>query len=238
MRLMFRLLVGMLILTLIAIGWQFMKPEALPPAVMKKEVRKVPADVLWSGPSLGELRELHDSFENFQAPHRSSLETLVQSGESIVTEPYEGKPGEYVFTQVTPVIKTRSDGTAFVEVKVNSFGVTVSGEQHRISSDILEMGSGGGHSTWSLRTETTYKSHVSAVLEGSPPMVKLNVDGSYEKRMHSICPSEPRLGAGDVMRIIGWISALAVLLPVIAIVWQLRPTEAAASVKSDTDSNQ
>ncbi|MEY4484200.1 MAG: hypothetical protein RL693_1652 [Verrucomicrobiota bacterium] len=254
MRLMFRLLVGMLILTLIAIGCEFMAPESASPielepqtsAAMKKEVHKVPADVVWSGPSLGELRVLHDSFENSKAPHSSSLETLVQPGESIVTEPYEGKPGEYVFSQLTPVIKTRSDDATIVEVKVNSFSVTVSGEQHPILSSVFEIDSGSNRFKGSPDNDARYSAgytiDVSALVEGIPPMVKLTVEGSYEiyETTTKIVRWAPpkKLGADDFMRFIIWISAFAVLLPVIAIVWQLRPTEEESSVKSDTKPNE
>ncbi|CAN5789086.1 hypothetical protein BH11VER1_BH11VER1_37960 [soil metagenome] len=119
-------------------------------------------------------------------------------------------------------------------MKVNSFSVNVSGEQHPIFSDVFES----YKIITNIRVDGSYDIDVSAVLEGTPPMVKLNVEGGYRIGRRSICPSEPRLGAGDFMRYISWISAFALLLAVIAIVWQLRPTEAAASVKSDTKPNE
>lgn len=190
MRLMIWLPVGMVILILIVIGWQFRTPETSasvkletkPLVARKKDVLKVPADLSWSSLSDKELREFTSHFENAKAPNSCSLETLVKPGETIVTEAYEGKPGEFVFSKLTPSIQTRSDGTNVVEVNVNSFGLNVSGEQHDIVSHVLEVAPRSHHSIITRLNDATYDIDVSAVVEGNPPMIKMKVNGEYQKR--------------------------------------------------------
>ncbi len=185
------LTVGAAILILLAlISWQFREPKAPTPVKLdskltvtrKKEVLKVPADLSWTSLSEKELREFTSYFENPKSPNSCSLEILVKSGETIVTEAYEGKPGEFVFSELTPVIKTRSDGTAVVEVNVNSFGLNVSGEQHSIVSQVLEIAPRSRHSIITRLNDARYDIDVSAVVEGTPPMIKMKVNGEYQKR--------------------------------------------------------
>lgn len=98
MRLLIWIPSDMVILILITLGWQFKTPEAAAPvklepktlATKKKEVLKVPADLSWSSLSEKELSEFTSYFENSKAPNSCSLETPMKSGESVVTEAYEG----------------------------------------------------------------------------------------------------------------------------------------------------
>jgi len=111
------------------------------PALRKTDPVTVPQNYSWKDAPEKELRNIVSNVADRNAaverkPFRNfKMDFFATSGESIIADAYEGRPGEFVFCKMTPTIKTRDDGTSVVEVEVDSFTITVSGEQRELYSN-------------------------------------------------------------------------------------------------------
>lgn len=104
----------------------------LPP--QKKDVVVVPQTFEWAGLSEEELQMLSGHFGGGKSPSDFAMKKVVVSGTTIITDVYEGRPGEFVCSKLTPTIKKLKDGTEAVEVHVDCTSFTVSGKQNVLFS--------------------------------------------------------------------------------------------------------
>ncbi len=78
------------------------------------------ADLDWNCLSKTELDEFVSYFgANSNRKGFHSI-TKVESGESVLTEGYQGRVGEFVFSKITPTLKKGNDGTTMVEIRNES----------------------------------------------------------------------------------------------------------------------
>ncbi len=196
MRPIFWIPVTIVALFMLGIMWRFNSTTSLPvshssielPVTNKKEALKVPSDLSWSSLSEKELREFSSYFGDVKSRTGTNIETVVSSGESILVNVYEGLPGEFVFSKVTPRVKKLSDGTNTIEVNVDSFSISVSGETKSLFSNIHELtpttvlhtGSHDGHGSYTVKLR--------AKMEGSDSKIRVKAEGEY---MKSILPKKP-----------------------------------------------
>ncbi len=170
------------------------KNESLPPAKAKQLATKplksknallVKSDLDWEKLSELELRKFATHFENEKSPNGFQLKTIVKPGEAFVTEGYEGRPGEFVFSQLIPIIKEDKNGIDVVEIQVESFTSSISGVKKGIATQKLEMPAFGRHALISLTHDAKYRIVLSTKLEGNPPLISLEAVGSYENLRQS-----------------------------------------------------
>ncbi|CAN5913864.1 hypothetical protein BH11VER1_BH11VER1_25560 [soil metagenome] len=183
-------------LILLGIMWRINSTTSLPasqlpiklPVAQKKEGLRVSSDRSWNDLSEKELRELSSYFGDRNSHVGSNNETVVSSGESILLDVYEGFPGEFVFSKVTPRVKKFSDGTNTVEVNVDSFSVSISGDTKQLYSNTSGLPPNTILRTGGLVGYDTYTVLLSAKIEGDDSKIRVKAKGEYTK---PILPKKP-----------------------------------------------
>lgn len=106
----------------------------------KKEALIVPSNLQWNKLAEDELRKFTANFEQDNSRHNFHWETKVAVGQSIVTQGYEGKPGEFVFTRLTPVIRNQKEGTTSpLEFDLSTHTIDLFGQERKLSDHALKM---------------------------------------------------------------------------------------------------
>lgn len=161
------------------------KAKPAPLATQKKGPVTVPGNYAWKEASEKELRGLVSEVAERKAVTGFKMDSLVASGESIIANAYEARPGEFVFNKLTPTVKTRDDGTNVVEVAVNCFSVTVSGEQRELYSNFdksHELEPGNVYSMTDLVDEGGYSLSIwGAQIVGNGQSVRLSASGQWKE---------------------------------------------------------
>lgn len=125
----------------VIVAWQWearIKAPAAPgrlerkPPQNKKEAMVVPSDLAWGKLSDEELREVMSFFGEEKSPHSFRWTTKVAIGESVITEAYEGRPGEFVFNKLTPRLEGQRDGRDLVVIEAAIFTINLTGEQKTV----------------------------------------------------------------------------------------------------------
>jgi hypothetical protein len=173
---------------LAGIGWWMVqlkppvvKPAKLAPARTNKHAVTVRNDMDWSKVSDEELRGFYDAFGGVKSPRSFEMDVVVAPGESILAEVYEGAPGEYVFTKLTPAVKTLPDGTRRIEITLDSFSVSVSGNHQRLLSHLTaERPPRGSNTVVCLRENGYYDIEIDTALLEEPLSIRLKATGKYE----------------------------------------------------------
>jgi hypothetical protein len=160
------------------------KLKPAPLVTQKKGPVTVPGNYSWKDASEKELRGIVSEVKERNAVTGFKMESLVASGESIIANAYEGRPGEFVFNKLTPTVKTRDDGTNVVAVEVNSFSVTVSGEQRELYSNFdksHELEPGNVYSMTDLVDDGGYSLSITiAQIVGNGQSVRLSASGEWK----------------------------------------------------------
>jgi|GEM_PF-1553185 len=106
--------------------------------------------------------------------------TKVMPGEVVITEGYQGRSGELVFSKVTPLLKQNEQGKTVVEIRNDSFAVTVSGQQRSVINRPMVVRL-GETARWSAFTQNgeCYRTLVTATLEDASGMLIIESRGDY-----------------------------------------------------------
>ena len=130
-----------------------------------------------------ESEPVRESPSEVRLPERviGEAEVLVADGETVVTEGYESSPGEFVFSSLTPTVKTLADGTTGVGLEIKGFKVTVSGDVdadfEQKSSRIMEMKSGGAVTVTTMTDDGIYNLSATVNLDDLP-LIRLQAKGA------------------------------------------------------------
>ncbi len=165
-------------------------PAVKPPppsyAVRKDGAVKVPAGFAWDKLSKDELNDFAGLFPKDQTRNKFAMDTLVNSGESVVTSVYEGG-GEFAITELTPVIKQNGQGESYVEVGVLTRGIAPSGDQRTIAATTLKLPVKGSHTLmapvlYGEKNEVTglYFIDLRAKVQAGSSAIALEASGKYE----------------------------------------------------------
>jgi len=131
---------------LIVAAWRW--PASAPPPKLlvqkfpqnQKEALIVPSNLQWDELAEGELRKFTAHFEQDNSRQNFHWETKVAIGESIVTQGYEGKPGEFVFTRLTPVIRNqKGEATSPLEFDLSTHTIDLFGQERKLTDHSLKM---------------------------------------------------------------------------------------------------
>lgn len=102
--------------------------------VLPKQKRQpvvAPLDFDWAELSENDLNRFADYFGNAKSPPGFRVDRVVRSGEPIIMDVHEARPGEFVCTKITPTIKTLDNGTNGVEFKLDCMSLMFNGGQQR-----------------------------------------------------------------------------------------------------------
>lgn len=137
--------------------------------------------------SEAQLREYVSFFENPKLPPTQfHTKAEVSLGQSLITQAYEGRPGEFVLTRFTPSMRTQSDSDeAPLQMEFKTSVVDISGNQRDLVKYPLKMfRTSGNHTTSGANVsapEGVYKISVEASLNKSGD-VSVDVTGGYFAR--------------------------------------------------------
>lgn len=155
-------------------------------AVRKDGAVKVPSNFAWDQLTRDELNEFAGLFPKNQNLNNFSIDTTVNSGESIVTSVYEGG-GEFAITELKPVIKRNADGDAYVEMTVLTKGIGAAGDQRVIANRSLKLPIKGSYTlgapvVYGEDNKITgyYTIDVRAKIQDGTPSISVLAAGKYE----------------------------------------------------------
>lgn len=156
----------------------------------------VPSDTRWDKMAEPELRQFTSQFEQTEDKNAFSCQTTVAIGQSIVTQAYEGKPGEFVLTQLTPALrKPVQDDHAELEFDLVTRTVDPGGNERQLSTHSLKMHKlPGGKLQGSLyigAKEGTYQIEVNSSNDFNKNNIKLEMKGGYTSRTKKSSSSLP-----------------------------------------------
>lgn len=151
----------------------------------KKDPIVVPTDFDWGALSGADLAGLADHFGNSKSPNTFRVERVVRLGETLVMDVYEGRPGEFVCTKITPTIKTLEDGKAGVEFKVDCISVSLTGGQRTLFAKFSDTHFVADRCQKSIVEMTLEGQHVIGLfaknITAKNPSARIHVSGSYKE---------------------------------------------------------
>ncbi len=155
------------------------KPLPKRVAIKKEGVVTVASSYSWDKVTEEELREFTSLFEVRPVRKNFVLEIDVEPGETILTDAFETRPGEYFLSRLTPTLARSPDGSTVVMMKVESFTVTLTGESKDRISNTKEMVPGGYTTLGCLAHDGNYTVGIAVGLnQGSPP-IHVKATGAY-----------------------------------------------------------
>lgn len=114
---------------------------------------------------------------------RKDGETLVEDGETVVTEGYESEPGIFVFTTLTPTRRVSQEGKPVVNVVGNSFQVGLDGGYAEIASFDHDLQPRGVYTRAKIDDEMVYSVNVSADADAGSSKIRMKASGSAARRL-------------------------------------------------------
>lgn len=89
---------------------------------------KVASDFDWSDLTEVELDDMLRYFQEDREKKGFEWKTIAFPGETVVTEMFEGRNGQFIISEITPTVSTNVEGIPVVLVKINMFELSLSGE--------------------------------------------------------------------------------------------------------------
>lgn len=151
------------------------------------------SDIESSKLSEAQLQEYISFFEKPKLPHTQfHTATKVSIGQTIITQAYEGKPGEFVLTRFTPSVRTQSDSDkAPLLMEFETSIIDVSGNQRNLAKYPLKMfrtGTNRLSSASDISTpEGVYKVSIEAALI-SADQISVELSGGFFARKRKSNP--------------------------------------------------
>jgi hypothetical protein len=175
----------------VAVAWRWKSPvkaSLAPELVVKpsrstKEAMVVPGNFAWDKLSEDELREFMSFFGERKSPHRFQWKTKVALGESVITEAYEGQPGEFVFTELTPGLKSRDGVAPELVFDMSSFKINLAGERTKIwnySWNVIMTNGKGSLKGTNYRPDGIYKISIDSTMQHGDPSISIDTSGGFE----------------------------------------------------------
>lgn len=135
----------------------------------------------WNEVTRDQAEGWKEALGNETAPHDFFTTSIVKSGESLIADMYESRPGEFVFTKLTPSVRTSAQGTRIIDVELDCEVVTFEGSSKKIFSrfgNMHSIGEGGGKSVGQMTKEGTYLLNIGAQITGDGD-VQLQVNNVF-----------------------------------------------------------
>jgi hypothetical protein len=112
------------------------------------------------------------------SPQSFKVEKLVRPGEKIVTQAYEGRPGEFVITEMTPIVRN-INGKDTLFVSIASLSITPS-SANTITATEIELPPKTTYARVTRINDAKYDVTIKGQIEGDK--VRIKASGDYEKR--------------------------------------------------------
>ncbi len=157
--------------------------KAPPKPVAKNGAVRIPSDKNWSEASEEELREFTALFGSRTMPTSLKMNVAVESGETLLTDAYEARPGEFVFSKLTPTRKQLPDGTSVIEMQLSCFSISLTGEPRDIMSRTWDLEPLNIYTTGVFTDHGMY--HVTASARSGYTEGPINLQVSGDFREHS-----------------------------------------------------
>ncbi len=163
-----------------------------PPAKPKVTLAR---DMNWSEATEEDLRDFTALFGSKTVPTSFQMEVQVESGETLLADAYEARPGEFVFTKLTPTRKQRPDGSWVIEVELSSFSISLAGEPRDVMNRTFDLQPLGIYSNVALTEHGNYQvtSDAESGYESGP--IHLRVQGAYKKHARPLPSGNAQGGA-------------------------------------------
>lgn len=116
-------------------------------------------DFEWSNLTRGQAGDWTRSLGSKKSPHDYFAKTVLQPGESLIAAIYEARPGEFVFTKLTPTVRKNAQGGFIIDVRLDCQAITFDGSSTQIFAQFGETQSisdGGGNTIVQMTKEGTY----------------------------------------------------------------------------------
>ena len=121
----------------------------------KREALLVSSDLDLSGLTKRDLRQFTTYFDEGKPPHEFSYSTEVKFGQSVITECYEGRPGEFIINKLTPKLTGRRGQFDVLEIESTLLSFSVSGDGSSLFDFTMKMEMNGNKPSESLGTMHT-----------------------------------------------------------------------------------
>lgn len=161
------------------------EPETSPeestskPRYHKKETSiQLSEKFTWDSVTKRELEEFNEFFGGKTSPHSFESKISVLPGDTVITDFYEGLPGEFVFSEVTPEITIGEDGLPIIEVFTDTKRLLLDGSIETISAQPVEAPAGG--LSWSIGTDSgIYRLLLIGNHDDTTGMISLDLEGKF-----------------------------------------------------------
>jgi hypothetical protein len=146
-------------------------------------VLKIPSHS-WNNVSKSDLEGYAEFFS--KQPNRTitEFETLVAEGETVITQGIEIEPGVFMFSDLTPRMKTGRNGSPAMFLEARTFQIDVAGENKESFSEAVELE--GSETIWEISIGYEKFAHtldIRANQNTNFPLVKMSAK-SYLSQIH------------------------------------------------------
>lgn len=139
----------------------------------------VKSDLDWSKLPESQLLEYKSHFKDTKPNEQHLWSAEVFPGESVVTSGYQVKPGQFVFSMITPQLRQDENGKNVIEVRNNIFMVSLSGEYESAIDASMKVSSGNSLA-WGGGSHLGYHvAHIKATSEAGNPKISLEATESF-----------------------------------------------------------
>lgn len=141
----------------------------------------LPEDFEWGDLTRDQADSWKESLGDEKLPHDYFTTTVLRPGESFIADMHEARPGEFVFTKLTPTVRKNAQGGHVIDVRLECQAVTFDGSSTKVFAQFDQQQSisdGGGNTITQMTKDGTYILTMGAQVttEGK---VKLHVSNSF-----------------------------------------------------------
>lgn len=119
----------------------------------------LPEDFEWGDLTRAQADGWKESLGDEKLPHDYFTTIVLQSGESFIADMYEARPGEFVLTKLTPIVRKNAQGGHVIDVRLDCQAVTFDGSSTKVFAQFDQMRSisdGGGSTIAQMTKDGTY----------------------------------------------------------------------------------
>lgn len=122
---------------------------------LKRGALLVSSDLDFKGLTKEDLQQFTTYFDEGKPPHEFSYSIKVKFGQSVITECYEGRPGEFIVNKLTPKLTGRRGQFDVLEIESTLLSLTVNGDESSLFDFTMKMEMNGNTPSESLGTKYT-----------------------------------------------------------------------------------